>query len=55
MKAFAKKAGRAVLVVIHDPDVQRTGKSFAVLIAVRLAVALGASAQLVELIQRLGN
>lgn len=53
MKAIVQKVARIAGVVIHDPQVQRQGKQFAVLIAVRLLLAAGASAQLVELIQRL--
>lgn len=49
----AKKTGRVVGVVIHDPKVKRAAWQFAILIAVRLLIAAGASAQLVELIQHL--
>jgi hypothetical protein len=51
-KALLKKAGRVVTIVIHDPEVRRSGKQFAAKIAVRVLIAAGASVQLVELVQR---
>lgn len=49
---YVKKLGRALRVVIHDPEVQRTGKAFAAKIAVRLVLALGGGTFYVELIQK---
>jgi hypothetical protein len=49
---LVRKLGRALRVVIHDPEVQRSGKQFGVKIAVRLVLALGGSVQIAELIQK---
>lgn len=54
MRRFLSRALRVAGVVIHDPKVQRTFWQFALLIVVRVLIAAGASAQLVELVQRLG-
>lgn len=53
MKAVLRRAARVLGIVIHDPEVQRGARSFGVLIAVRVALAVGASAQVVELIRGL--
>lgn len=45
-KSVLSKVGRGVRVVIHDPEVNRTGKAFATLIAVRLTLAITGSATL---------
>ena len=53
MKNLLKKLARAVLVVIHDPAVQRSGKQFAAKIAVRLVLAAGGGAFWVGVIEKL--
>ena len=53
MRRLLAKIGKALVVVIHDPEVQRTGKAFALKVFVRLVIAAGAGAQLVELIDKL--
>ncbi len=53
MKAILRRAVRVVAVVIHDPEVERGAKSLALLVAVRVALALGASAQVVEIVRQL--
>lgn len=53
MKSLSKKVGRALLAVVHDPAVGRAAKSAALLALVRLAIALGASAELVQLLEKL--
>jgi len=51
----ARKAGQIAVAVIHDKNVQRSAKSLAVLIAVRVAIAAGASAEVVDLIKHLAS
>lgn len=53
IKSYARKAGAALLVVIHDKQVQREGRKALALAVVRGLIALGASAQVVELVHRL--
>lgn len=52
-RSILSRLGRAVRVVIHDPEVRRSGKSFAVLVAVRIALALGAAPTVVEAVRRI--
>jgi hypothetical protein len=51
IKRFLRDVARVARVVIYDPEVQREGKALFVLVAVRVALALGASAQMVEIIR----
>ena len=53
MKKLLARAGHALRVVVHDPQVDRAGIGLAAIVAVRLALALGASAADVALIQHL--
>ena len=53
MKSFAKKAGAAVLAAVTSPEAVKAEKSLAVLIAVRVALYLGAGAGLIKLIEGL--
>lgn len=53
MKRYLSRVGKAVVAVIHDPAVQRAAKHAAVLALARLLLAAGASAELVQLIQKL--
>jgi hypothetical protein len=53
IRSTLSRIGRAVRVVIHDPEVHRAGKSFAVLVAVRIALALGASAEMIDVARRI--
>lgn len=55
MKALLQRVVRALSVVIHDTEVQRSGKSFALLIGVRLALALGASVVYVDMFKSLAE
>lgn len=48
-----KSLARILLIVIHDPEVRRSGKQFAAKIAVRVALALGGGAFYVALITKL--
>ena len=50
-----KKVGNALLAAVTSPDAVKAEKSLAVLIAARVALALGASAGLVHLIEQLSN
>jgi hypothetical protein len=52
VRRIINAAGRAVRAVIHDPEVQRSGKKFAVLVLARLVLALSGSAFLAEQISR---
>lgn len=52
MKALLARVGKALAAVIHDPEVQRSGKQFAAKIAVRLALAAGGGAFWVGLIHK---
>jgi hypothetical protein len=52
-RSILSRLGRALRVVAHDPEVERAGKGLAVIILVRLMLALGASAQLVEIVRSL--
>lgn len=51
MKKLLARAGHALRVVVHDPNVDRAGKSLAVVVAIRLLLAFGASAGLVEVLK----
>lgn len=51
MRELLRRAAHVVRVVIHDPEVQRSGKALMLLAGIRLALALGASVQLVELVE----
>lgn len=53
MKAVLRGALRVARVVIHDPEVERGAKSLALLVAVRVLIALGASSQLIEILRPL--
>ncbi len=44
------RLGKAVAVVIHDPEVERSARQFGLLILARLILAAGGSAELVQLI-----
>lgn len=50
MKAVLKTLGKALLAVIHDPGVQRSGKQFALKIAARLALAVPGVAVYIKLL-----
>lgn len=52
LKKVLSAALAALKAVIHDPDVQRSGKQFAAKIAVRLALALGGGVFWVELVNK---
>lgn len=52
LRKLASRAGRAVLVVIHDPEVRSEGKVFATKVAVRLLIALGATPTVIALIEK---
>lgn len=50
-RSVMRRVGRALRAVIHDPEVQRGARGLAVLVIIRLALAVGASAQLVEMLR----
>lgn len=50
VKVLARRALRAGRVVLHDPKVERAGKSLAAILAARAVVALGGSAATVDLV-----
>lgn len=54
MKSFLKKLGKALLLVVHDPEVQRSGKALFLLALVRLLVIFGASPEILDLLKQLG-
>jgi hypothetical protein len=47
-----KKVLKGLTVIIHDPKVDRAGKALAALVAVRVVLALGGTAQLADLIAK---
>jgi hypothetical protein len=47
-----KKVLKTLSIVIHDPKVDRAGKALAALVAVRVVLALGGTAQLADLIAK---
>lgn len=51
MKELLRRVARVARVVIYDPEVQRSGKSLALLVVVRVALALTGSAQLAEMVE----
>jgi hypothetical protein len=53
MKEKLRKAGNALLAAVTSPEAVTAEKSLAVLVVTRLALALGASAGLAELIVQL--
>jgi hypothetical protein len=53
MKKVLKKVGSLALVVIHDKAIDRAGKSLAVLVAVRVLIALGAAPTVIDLVSKL--
>lgn len=53
MRAVLRRVVRAARVVIHDPEVERSAKTFALLIATRLAIAIFGSAKVVEIVTSL--
>lgn len=48
-----RRVGRALLAVVHDREVQRAGRSLALLALVRLLLALGASVEVVRVVESL--
>lgn len=54
MRAKLEKAGRAVLAALASKQAVAIERKLAVLVAVRVAVAFGAGAGVLELIQKLG-
>lgn len=55
MKAFLKKAAAAFRAAVTSPEAVKAEKSLAVFVAVRVALAVGASASLVSLIEKLAS
>lgn len=55
MKTFAKKAWRGFIAAVTSPTAVKHEKSLAVFIAVRVLQAVGASAALVALIEKLAS
>ena len=55
MKKVLHKAGRGLVAVVHDKNVQREGKKLAVLVVVRLLLAAGASVEVAQLVQKLAG
>lgn len=55
MKAVLVKAGKAALAAVTSPEAVKAEKSLAVLVAVRVLLAVGAGTGLVELIQKLAG
>lgn len=53
MKAVVKRVVSAVVAAVTSPEAVKAEKSIAVLVVVRVALALGASAALVETISRI--
>lgn len=53
MRRVLKALGRGLRAVIDDREIQRHGKKLAVLVLIRLLIAAGASAQAIEIIQKL--
>jgi hypothetical protein len=53
LKTLLSKLGNTLVVVIHDPKVERAFWQFVVLIAVRVLIALGASAEVVNIVGKL--
>lgn len=47
------RIGAALRAVIWDTEVQRSAKGVAVLVAIRLAIALGASPTVVEILRQI--
>lgn len=55
MSPKAKKVGAAVLAAVSTPDAVKAEKAVGVLVAVRVALALGAGLGTVDLIQKIVN